>query len=221
MPLASYLICSMVLMAATWATPMHSAFAQSGAPHPCGPLKRDGVGGYGPYDYRTEREKMRIVEPYHFTPQVEALIRGQSGYIGGDLSYLMRTSPNHHRGLMAIMRFVEKTNSPQPPHMQYTINCYFDRAIRFAPDDTVVRVLFAMYLNSIDKKPDAERQLREAITYAGDNPLSHYNIGLVLLEVGNFDLALAQAHKAQALGLTRPELEDKLRSVGKWREPEN
>lgn len=192
--------------------------AQAVEVNPCGPLQRE-PGGYGPFDYRTQRDKLEIVERFHFTPQVEALLRGQSASITQDLSYLMRTSPNHHRGLIAIVRLVEREKSFQPRDLQYSIDCYFDRAVRFAPDDTVVRVLFARHLAATNRKDQAKTQLDVAATHADERALTHFNIGLAYYDLGSFDKALQHAHRARSLGLTRTELEDKLRSSGNWRNP--
>ena len=67
----------------------------------CGALQN----AFGPFDYRTERGyNLDVVESYHFTPPVEALIRGSSGTIGGDLDYTLRAFPNHDRALNATIR---------------------------------------------------------------------------------------------------------------------
>ena len=182
----------------------------------CGSLKNH----YGPYDYRTERTgKLRIVEQFHFTPEVEALIRGHSGYLGEDLDYTLRTSPNHHRALLALSRFGERTKSPQPPHLQWSIDCYFERATRFEPDDIVVHLLFAQYLGKTGRVQEATQRLGRAEELAKDDPLAHYNIGLIYFELKEYDRALVEAHRAIRLGYLRAELPDMLRSVGKWREP--
>jgi len=182
----------------------------------CGPLANH----YGPFDYRTERSRLKVVEDYHFTPEVESLVRGKSGTsVAADISYLMRTSPNHHRGLLAILRLSERTKCPQPPNLQYSVECYFDRAIRFKPDDTVVRVLYAQYLHRQKRAPQALAQLQAATEFARDNALSHFNIGLMYFEMGDDTRALEQAHKARALGLDRPELEQRLKAKGAWKDP--
>jgi tetratricopeptide (TPR) repeat protein len=162
------------------------------------------------------------VEAYHFTPEVEALVRGKSSSsVAADITYLMRTSPNHHRGLMAIVRLSEKTKSPQPPQLQYSVECYFDRAVRFKRDDTVVRVLYAQYLQRHKRTPEALAQLQAATEFARENALSHFNIGLTYFELGDYAHALEQAHKARALGLERPELEERLKAKGAWKDPAN
>jgi hypothetical protein len=38
---------------------------------------RDGT-SFGPFDYRTERDKVLLVEQHHFTPEVENLIRASA-----------------------------------------------------------------------------------------------------------------------------------------------
>lgn len=175
---------------------------------------------YGPYDYRSQRDRLHIVEKFHFTPRVEALIRGESSdYVGDDLSYTLATSPNHHRALVALVLFGERTKSIQPPHMTYTIECYFDRAIRFRPDDSVVRTLFGRYLGKQGKRDAAIRQLQEASRLAADNGFSHYNLGLVYLELGIYDHANAEARLAREWGFERPDLEEQLKKAGQWQEP--
>jgi tetratricopeptide (TPR) repeat protein len=183
-----------------------------------------GCGGlanhYGPFDYRTERNgKLQIVEHFHFAPEVEALIKGESSYIGDDLDYVLMTSPNHHRALLATVRYAERNKTNQAPNMKYTVDCYFDRAIRFQPDDTVVREMYAEYLVKQGRTEDARKELQAADHYAADNAISHYNIGLIYFGLKDYDNALAQAQTSMQLGYGRPELKQMLQGVGKWKEP--
>ncbi len=193
-----------------------SALAQSNA-LACGDLKN----GYGPFDYRTDRDKLGIVEQYHFTPEVEALIRGSSSiHIGKDLSYTLNAFPNHHKALMSMMRYGQKLKTPQPPDADYSVECYFLRAIRFRPDDTVARMMYATFLSTNARAPEAMQELEQVEKAAGDNPFTYYNMGLIYLDMKEYEKALAQAHKAMALGFGRTGLRDKLMALGKWRAPE-
>lgn len=188
----------------------------------CGPIGRGGIGTFGPFDYRTERNSnLTVVEEYHFTPEVENLIKGNTGTIGGDLSYTLVTFPNHHRALIAMMRLGEKQKTPQPAGSRYSVECWFERAVRFRPDDVIVRMIYSTYLNRHGRLADANRELKEAANYAKDDAFAHYNIGLHYFDLKNYDQALAEAHKASALGFTPTALRDKLISVGKWIEPTN
>jgi len=188
------------------------------SPSICGSLSN----GFGPYDYRTERgNPLNLVESAHFTPKVEALVSGNSSSTAiGDIDYTLRAFPNHHRALISITRLTERAKSPQPPGFTRPAECYFERAVRWRPDDTVARMLYAQYLYLWKRPDEAKAQLERAAHDARDNPMTHYNIGLVYFEGGDLDHALLQAHKAYALGFTRPELRERLKQSGRWREPE-
>lgn len=197
----------------------------------CGDLANN----YGPYDYRPDKhvqapgdqmphkEKLNLVEPWHFSPRVESLIGAQSGGMrgppGGDLDYTLRAFPNHHRALMSVTRYAEKTKSQQPAGLRYSVECYFERAIRFKPDDTIARMLYASFLAKNKRGPEAVAQLESATVLAADNPFSHYNIGLLYFDMKNYGQALVQAHRAMAQGFGRTELRDLLKGVNQWREP--
>jgi hypothetical protein len=181
----------------------------------CGPL----ANGYGPYDYRTDKPLLPIVEGAHFTAQVESLIKGNAGYLGGDLDYTLRAFPNHHRALVSMMRYGERVKARRAPNAQYDVECYFVRAITFRPDDTTVRMLYATFLSKQRRRDEALQQLAVAEKQVGDNPFSNYNLGLVYFEVNEFPKALKQAHIAMTMGFPRPELKDKLVAAGHWSEP--
>jgi tetratricopeptide (TPR) repeat protein len=187
-------------------------------PGPCGDPFANGT---GPWDYRSEPPaNKRLVENYHFTSNVETLIRPQSaGALGSDIDYTLRAFPNHHRALIAMTALGARLKSAQPEGAQFSVECYFQRAIRFRADDGLVRMLYAKFLYAQKRPADAARQLEAADEIAADNGFSHYNIGLIYLEARQFDAALAQAQQALALGFTRPELKNALVAAGRWVEP--
>ena len=181
------------------------------------------VNHFGPWDYRTaSKANLQIVENRHYGPGVESMTTPKTTMkhqMAGDVSYVLSAFPNHHRALITMVRLGEKYKSDPPPGTRLTVECFFDRAIRYRPDDTVVRSIYARFLNKNKRKDEALRQLELALSYAKDNPLSHYSIGTVYLELGEFERALAQAHTARAMGLQRPELENALKAAGHWKEP--
>jgi len=174
---------------------------------------------YGPYDYIKDRDRLPIVDHAHFTSDVELLIRGKSGSLGADIDYTLRAFPNHHRALYALTRLSERLKSDQPPGMNYVVECYFDRALRFRPKDTVVRGLYANFLSSRNRKEDALKQLDAAVEFAGDNPLSHYNIGSIYFDLGAYDKAASSAQTALELGYSREDLVNRLKAKGAWPAP--
>lgn len=177
---------------------------------------------FGPFDYRKERgDPLRMVEVAHFSPGIESLTKPISTTVremAGDVGYTLRVFPNHHRALLTMQRLGEKHKTETPPASGHSVNCYFVRAVRFAPDDTVVRGLYARYLAKNNRKEEAIRQLEAAFGAAGDNALSYYNIGLIYFELGQYDRSLEAAQKAKALGLQRVELPNMLKRVNKWQE---
>lgn len=188
------------------------------AANPCGLIH---TRHYGPYDYRTERHRIRVVEDFHFTPEMEAGIRGVNSTVAGEVNYTLKASPNHHRALVTMMKVTERARKDFLPGMEWPMECYFDRAIRYAFDDPVVRMLYAQFLNQRNRKREAEAQLVQAASFAPDNPFTQYNVGLIAMEIGNHDLALKHAHMAQAMGFQRRELETALRAVNRWVDPVN
>jgi hypothetical protein len=192
-------------------------FAQQN-PTNCGSISMEGQ--FGPFDYRSDTSKLGVVETHHFTPVVEALIRGSTNTLpGGDLDYTLRAFPNHHKALLSMMRYGEKMKSPQPSGAGYPVECYFERALRFRPDDSIVRMIYSTYLGNQGRIDNAKGQLKAATGYAKDNAFTHFNIGLHYFDLKDYDQALVQAHKAISLGFSRTDLRDKLQGVGKWIEP--
>ena len=184
----------------------------------CGALFSSGQ--YGPYDFRTDKQQLPIVLGAHFTPEVEALIRGTTNRApGGDIDYTLRAIPNHPNALMAMMRLAEKEKTLKPSGSRYPVECWFDRAIRFRPDDSMVRMIYTTFLTKNNRKPEAMQQLDIVVNTVKDNAFTHQNIGLLYVDLGEHQKALVQAHKAIELGLNRPELKKKLQAAGKWVEP--
>ncbi len=210
-PVPSIVLLGMLSLCAfpVWAQSNNSA---------CGPL----ANAYGPWDYRTDHDKLPIVLGAHFTPQVEALVAGNTATTPGpDIDYTLRAIPNNPRALIAMMRLGEKEKTPQPRGSRYSIECWFDRAIRFRPDDVIVRMIYSTYLDKQGRIADANKELAIATSYAKDNAFTHYNIGLHYFDLKNYDQALVEAHKAMALGFPGTALRDRLQSVGKWVEPKD
>ncbi len=177
----------------------------------CGPLEN----AFGPFDYRTiAYENKRLVESAHFTPQVETLRAGQNGTIAGDLDYTLRAIPNHPRALMSMTRFAEIQRTSRPGGSRYPVECYFDRAVRFAPDDPMVRVLYGIFLAKARRSDEARQQLQRADSSPNTDPQIVYNLGIGYLELHDFERAKLYARKARDLGIPFSGLRDRLRRAG-------
>ena len=188
------------------------------AQHPCGSLRN----AYGPFDYRIYKDRIEVqrVDEHHFTPLVENLIKPMFGKFGGDFDYTLRAVPNHHRALISMAKYSLKIKNIQPPGLDRTVDCFFDRAMRFAPDDLIVRMIYADFMLKQGKRlTEAVEMLDHVAEHADENPLTHFNAGLLYYDAKEYGKASQQAQRALDLGLTNTALKDKLVAAGKWVDP--
>lgn len=181
------------------------------------------VSWFGPYDYRTApRGALNNVETHHFTPQVEQLRRGVTtgpGDMGKDVAYVLGVFPNHHRALLTMMRMAEKDGNDQPRAVDRPVECWFYRALVYAKDDTVARLMYALWLRKKGRTEESLAHTRAAEQFADDNPLTYYNVGISYFELGQYESAAAAARRAQELGVTQQDLINRLKGVNQWNEP--
>jgi tetratricopeptide (TPR) repeat protein len=184
----------------------------------CGDL----VNAYGPFDYRRANtdfaDSIRLVEHAHFTPEVEAGIKGNSGTVGADLDYTLRAFPNHTRALSAMGRLGILQKTLRLPGANYPVECYYDRAIRFAPDDGTVRATYGSYLFSRGQSEQAMKMFTQAVELEPENASINYNAGLAYVKAKDYVLANKYAQKAYSMGFPLPGLKNQLVSAGKWDE---
>ena len=210
-----------VLCGAITAVAMSSASAQVPVnAFLCGSLNPPGQ--FGPFDYRTVPSEIRHkVEDYHFTPLVESTKGGStSATAGSDLDYTLRAFPNNPRALRAVAKYAERMKTDRPNGLRFPAECYFERAIRFMPDDAMPHLLYASYLKDRRRTADARSQLDEAERLRGEptNFDLDYNLGLLYFDIGVYDKSLEAAKRAYDLGAPLPALQKKLKAAGKWKD---
>ncbi len=213
-----------VLFAVSFLLFANSASAQF-VSYECGDLRN----GFGPFDYTDPNHrviqtdegetesKLGVVERVHFTPEIEALIRGF--YLEdplSDLEYTLRAFPNHHRALSAIAKYHVSKGAGK--HGLYSIDCWFERAMTFRPDDALVRVTYAIYLLKRGRDEMALTQYQKAIEIQPDSADAQYGIGLLYTKMENYDLASAHAKRAYELGYPLPGLRNRLVKAGVWKQ---
>jgi len=174
---------------------------------------------FGPFDYRTASvEEKRLVEGAHFPPVVETLRRGHRGYLAGDIDYTLRAFPNHPRALHAMARLAKRDGKLKPPGATYPVECYFDRALRFRPDDPWPRVLYVHFLIESKRIKEAEIQIQEISEPLPEDSQLIYNLGLAYFSLHEYETSLALAKRAYALGVQVQGLKNMLKAKGAWRE---
>lgn len=196
----------------------HSAsIASTLGPTVCGQL----ISGLGT-DYRTwDFSKGIPQDDNHFTPQVEQLIGGTTSTLIGDIDFTLRYWPNHHRALWAVSRYERQNNGSLPnAHMlrgwRRSADCYFDRAMRFTPDDGTVRMLYGMHLHLSGHPRRALPHFEKAAELGEQSAEFHYNFGLLLFDLRKYSTAKEHAEQAYSMGYPLPGLRNKLQRVGHW-----
>lgn len=203
----------MLLPLALIVGPAHAQFEPG-----CGSLKNE----YGPYDYTNPQHRINylpIVERFHFDIGVESLkgllgVEFSEATLGGDIEYTLRAFPNHHRALYAMMRYYLAKVPEGAPKMIYTPECWFDRATRFAKDDSTAVMLQGIYYQKIDNFELAKASYEQALAMEPDSAEIHYNSGLLYIELGDLERANLHATRAYELGHPLPGLRNKLARLG-------
>ena len=176
--------------------------------------------GYGPYDYTNRAqltENLRLVEGAHFKPGVEMLMEGtsQKNSIYGDLDYTLRAFPNHHRALNTLIRFLS-TNVDYHKTALSPPECYFLRALHFAPKDSIAHMLYGIFLHKLKKYELALEAYKTAEKHNPSSTQLKYNIGLLYFEMGKYKEAKNYALKAYDNNFPFQGLKNKLKKAGHW-----
>lgn len=198
-------------------------FAQASG-EDCGPVE-EGMWGKYPVDYnaamndRFEKDTGAESKKTFFIQ----LIRGaEQLYLTekvSDLSRLLLWVPNHPGGMSKMVAFAE--HAPKGTLLGgYSIECWFDRAIRWVPNDIVMFKMRGKYRSDRGQYLAAAEDFERYAKLADDPPEMLYNIGLMYLRAGVYDKASKYAVDAYSTGtIPLTALKDGLKKVGKWVEP--
>lgn len=179
----------------------------------CGELTRQ----YGPYDYTNPQHRARhlgVVERVHFTEDVRTLRKGSTSYLARDIEYVLNWFPNHHQALDAFVRLALREGTTRPERSSSDIECRFQWAIQIQPRDAMVRVIRANYYHRSGRPGDAREQLHAAMQLEPENPEVHYNLGLALVNLRDFENARTHAEEAYRGGYPLPGLRNMLERAG-------
>lgn len=183
---------------------------------------------YGPFDYTNPlhvKYKLNVVEEYHFTKETELLLPERKGaYKGqvriGGMQYTLIAFPNHHKALRGLAQYhilfqydiKQGKKKPSEP----AVECWFQRAIRFAPKDATVRIIYATYLKQISRYDEADKLYQQGINLDPERLSYRYNYGLFLVEQKKYNEALVQAKLVYQNNYPKDSLKQKLITVGFW-----
>lgn len=181
-----------------------------------------GANAFGrPLDYNDPKEDARIhdnVEQNHFNRNVQALVKGQTGVLPLDIAYVLSQIPNHYRALATMAKW-ERQNSYHPSMEEqqvYSADCYFRRALTFQPKDPTLHMLYGIHLHYLGNKQAALQEYLTGTRFDPDHVELNYNLGLLYIELENYEAALAAAHVAYRQGFPLSGLKRKLARLGQW-----
>jgi hypothetical protein len=190
------------------------------------PLGVRAYGGCDPVcDYTNPqhvRENLPVVERHHFNADVEQLRATMpGGYIAEHLWYVIRAFPNHHRALYSFTKYwrqhLQRGKTPKGIDPSVTAEFVLDRAMKFAPQDGMVRLLYGFHLQKLGKLDEALVRYKEAEKLIPNSAELHYNLGLLYIDKEEYGLALLHAQTAYKLGYPLPGLKHKLVAAGVWK----
>lgn len=173
---------------------------------------------YGPFDYTSAARRahqLPIVEEYHFTKEVQGLIKGKSGTLLSDIDYTLGAFPNHHKALNALTYFT--LLSKPGTDIITPLECYFQKAINFAPKDTITYMLYASYLKKTKHYEEADKIYNKAIKVAPTDLPIRYSYGLFLLSLKKYAEAQEQAEVVYEKDYPKQKLKQKLMASGHWK----
>jgi tetratricopeptide (TPR) repeat protein len=181
----------------------------------CGSLKN----AYGPFDRRTATTaELSDVEVQHFGPAIESLSPSVSTLaLAQNLAYTLRVFPNHARALDALSKLSVRTKRERLPGAGFSTECFFERAMRFRPEDPAVHLTYGLHLMRLDRMREAVVALERAKQLGPDDPNIDYNLGLAYFDLQDYDRALEHAQLAYERGWPLEGLRNRLVKAGKWK----
>lgn len=182
---------------------------------------------YGPFNYRqTTPGDRELVEGAHFSLEYSAYLlglkvarrHGSAGPPAKGFSYTLWAFPNHPLALSAMEGLAFREKNDQPNGAALRVHCYFQRAVRFAPDDAAVRAIYGYYFARRGKPAEARTQLLKAEELeSGDMNIAVFR-AFAYLEIKDYDKALVAAKQAYTSGYSLPGLKTRLQRVGAWKD---
>lgn len=188
-----------------------SALAASGVPKYCGDMDTSQMSDYRKGEFSA---KLQQVERTHFTEEVESGARGPAAVTA--LDAVLASFPNHIPALNALTRLAIKEKRVRLAGSAFPVECYFDRAQRFARDDPAVYATYGSYLFSLGLNDKSVEMNLRAAELDGKNAVINYNLGLAYFKLKDYTQSNKYAQRAYKAGFPLPGLRTMLQGASKW-----
>jgi tetratricopeptide (TPR) repeat protein len=170
----------------------------------------------GPHDFRdpdpARRWDVNDTWKNHYDPAITRMNQGEfSQRVMHDIDFLLRVFPNHVPALRLLMDF-ERGGGKLAAYR--TVDCYFDRARRFASDDVPIVLLEAAYFKKKGNNKRARESYEDALLMLPESADVTYAAGLFYADVGEYPRAVELAKMAYGRGYPLPGLQRKLAEHG-------
>lgn len=170
----------------------------------------------GPNDYydssKRVQEVVRSVNALHLDKAISNYNNNKIHLACMELEFTLRWFPNHPRGLQFAAELFSKHACPGGKNA----DDYFNAALDYRPNDGIIHALYGIYLHKTGSLNKALKQYESALTLIPDAADLHYNMGLLFIEMKNYDDALKHAQKAYEIGHPLPGLKNKLVKLKVW-----
>ena len=183
-------------------------------------------------DYRDQTKEGKfhlfMVEKAHYFGYLEILhkashSKGEIHDMLTNFDFVLNAIPNHTGALYAISKlqrlmggklpqnaFANSTNSTR------SVDCYAHRAIKHAPNDPGVYLVYAIHLHQEKDFQGALEFYKKSERLNPDATELNYNLGLLYFDLKKYELARKYAKKAYELGYKLPGLKRKLVRIKQW-----
>jgi len=175
-----------------------------------------------PLDFNdpADAEHVGGIEFNHLSRDVELLVRGvTSDSPVDDLAYILRQIPNHYRALVAMSNYQLKNGYAAGQRGDvYAADCYFRRALNFRGNDPLIHFVYGIHLHRSGDLDQALSEYLIAKKIGPSNAEVHYNLGLLYVDLEQYELAREEAKSAYELGYPLAGLKGRLDRLGEWSE---
>ena len=166
---------------------------------------------YAPRTAKNEIQLYNNVMGHHFNQGQKELADRRYHAALAHYEFILRYYPNQPQVLGLLSELCMKWKSPK-----CDADGWFQRAIERNPNAAPTYLANGIHLHKNERIKEAAEAYLRAAELAPDSINAHYNLGLVYIDLKQYDLANQHAQKSYQLGASLPGLRNRLERLSKW-----